>query len=422
MATAGKRSPIVRGLRGMPCLRDPILPEHLKPSEWMHQTLHNERPLPGVEIDERNVADGSVATFRYLWMQSSTRECATVVSCHSRTTAFAEFGFLDDVAERQVSRWTRLQLRVFPGTDDGEIVELEVKAYRRVVHRRRYTPGVPLWLPARRRERTAPGTADQPGPVWHLGMDAGTAGQVCLWTPEPASGARPGRSRSAYVTGHARRWPAGHTPLFEPLGQALMDRLRSERHWHAHETRWAVFVDTEGRVGHRWYLWVFHARSVVHYVLDPARSAQVVTDELDSVKDAKDVRAVKKAILSCDRYSAYKKFARLHPGVVLAFCWAHQRRDFLELATRHPLCKAWALEWVDANGRAPLASSTASMRCACKRCAMAMAMAMRVALPSPTCTRPYSVWAIGASTRWPIRNSPRQRARCCRAWPCTGAG
>jgi transposase len=102
-----------------------------------------------------------------------------------------------------------------------------------------------------------------------------------------------------------------------------------------------VFVDVEGKVGHRWYLWVFHARSVVHYVLDPGHSSQVVTDEL---------LGIKQAILSCDRYSAYKKFARLHPGVVLAFCWAHQRRDFLELATRHPACEPWAFEWVDAIG------------------------------------------------------------------------
>jgi Transposase IS66 family len=34
-------------------------------------------------------------------------------------------------------------------------------------------------------------------------------------------------------------------------------------------------------------------------------------------------------VIICDRYSAYKKFARLHPGVLLAFCWAHQRRDLL---------------------------------------------------------------------------------------------
>jgi len=102
-----------------------------------------------------------------------------------------------------------------------------------------------------------------------------------------------------------------------------------------------VFVDIEGKVGHRWYLWVFHARSVVHYVLDQARSAQVVTDELAGIKDA---------ILSCDRYSAYKKFARLHPGVVLAFCWAHQRRDFLELAHAYPASEPWAFEWIEAIG------------------------------------------------------------------------
>lgn len=75
--------------------------------------------------------------------------------------------------------------------------------------------------------------------------------------------------------------------------------------------------------------------------MDPSRAAQVVIDEL---------RGVKNGVISCDRYGAYKKFARLNPGVVLAFCWAHQRRDFLELATRHPACEAWALQWVSAIG------------------------------------------------------------------------
>ena len=81
-------------------------------------------------------------------------------------------------------------------------------------------------------------------------------------------------------------------PLFEPMGQALVAQLRSEQHWHADETRWAVFVDIEGKANHRWYLWVFHARSVVHYVLDQTRSSRVVTDELAGIKQA---------ILSCDR-------------------------------------------------------------------------------------------------------------------------
>jgi transposase len=116
-------------------------------------------------------------------------------------------------------------------------------------------------------------------------------------------------------------------PLFEPIEQALMAQLRDEQHLRINETRWAVFMESEGKVGHRWYLWVFHARSVVHYVLDPARSSQVVTDELAGIKQA---------ILSCDQHCAYKKLARLHPGIVLAYCWAHQRRDFLELAHAYP--------------------------------------------------------------------------------------
>jgi transposase len=57
---------------------------------------------------------------------------------------------------------------------------------------------------------------------------------------------------------------------------------------------------------------------------------------------------VQRGVLSCDRYVAYKKFARLNPGVVLAFCWAHQRRDFLELANDYPEVSPWAMGWVDA--------------------------------------------------------------------------
>jgi transposase len=131
-------------------------------------------------------------------------------------------------------------------------------------------------------------------------------------------------------------------PVFAPIEEALKTQLRRDTHWHADETRWAVFIDVEGQVGHRWYLWVFHSSSVVHYVLDKTRAAHVVTAELAGVTQG---------ILSCDRYSAYKKFARLNPGIVLAFCWAHQRRDFLELAHAYPASAPWALEWVDAIGR-----------------------------------------------------------------------
>lgn len=106
-------------------------------------------------------------------------------------------------------------------------------------------------------------------------------------------------------------------PLFEPLEQALLSKLRSQQHWHADETRWQVFVEVVGKAGHRWYLWVFHSPAVVHFVLDESRSAEVPVAEL-----AGAISPAQGGIISCDRYSAYKKFAREHSGFVLAFCWA----------------------------------------------------------------------------------------------------
>lgn len=49
-------------------------------------------------------------------------------------------------------------------------------------------------------------------------------------------------------------------PLFEPVYVALVERSQQQPRWHADETRWLVFVSVEGKVGYRWYLWVFHAK------------------------------------------------------------------------------------------------------------------------------------------------------------------
>jgi transposase len=130
-------------------------------------------------------------------------------------------------------------------------------------------------------------------------------------------------------------------PLFEPLYEALLPRLRAEGHWHADETRWEVFVERQDKAGHRWYLWVFQSRSVVYYVVDPSRSASVPAAVLQGVDSG---------LISCDRHGAYKKFSRLHPGIVLSYCWAHQRRDFLNLANEYPPLAEWAMSWVDRIG------------------------------------------------------------------------
>ena len=234
-----------------------------------------------------------------------------------------------------------LALEEFGGTQDSEVLEIEVKAHRRVIHRHRYKPACKCGC--------LPGIVTAPAPPQLIAR--GKFG-VSIWTTvllDKFLYGRPSARLLRDLADHGLNMSPGTlagglqalAPLFEPLEQALVSKLRSEAHWHADETRWAVFVDIEGKVGHRWYMWVFHSPSVVHYVLDKSRAAEVIEDELAGVHSG---------IISCDRYSGYKKFARLNPGVLLAFCWSHVRRDYLETGNAWPDLCGWAMGWVDAIG------------------------------------------------------------------------
>ena len=128
-------------------------------------------------------------------------------------------------------------------------------------------------------------------------------------------------------------------PLFEPVLEALYCKQMSEELFHNDETRWEVFVQIEGKVGTRWYLWVTRSSSVVFYCIDPSRSAAVPGAHFAGLQ------ADGKVIIVCDRYSAYKKLARLAANILLAFCWAHVRRDFLDAGRAFSELEEWALEW-----------------------------------------------------------------------------
>jgi len=235
-----------------------------------------------------------------------------------------------------------LGLSEFPGTDDSEVVELEVKAYRRVIRRRRYRPMcgcgclpgiVTAATPARLIPRGKLGVS-----VWVSALlSKFLYGQPTHRMLQDWSDQGLHIAQGTLTDGLARL-----APLFAPLTQAAVAQLRAQTHWHADETRWEVFADHEGKVGHRWYLWVFQSATVVHYVLDPSRSASVPASALDGVDSG---------ILSVDRYAAYKKFAGQNPGISLSYCWAHQRRDFLKVANDHPALWAWAMGWAEQIGQ-----------------------------------------------------------------------
>jgi transposase len=132
-------------------------------------------------------------------------------------------------------------------------------------------------------------------------------------------------------------------PLFEPVYEAMVKRSQGQTLWHADETRWLVFASIEGKVGYRWYLWVFHSSDVVIFILAAGRSHDVPEGHLGPVEGP--------GILVVDRYKAYQAVDKVKSGlIILAFCWAHVRRDFLTLARSWPDQEAWALGWVERIG------------------------------------------------------------------------
>jgi transposase len=230
----------------------------------------------------------------------------------------------------------------FPGTDDGEILEIDVRAYRRVYRRRRYRPacrcdGLPRVLTAPPPPKLIPKS--------HLGVSV----WVTVRLDKFAFG-RPTHRLLEDLRDHDLALSAGTLtdglqrllPLFEPVYEALVSQSRQADHWHADETRWLVFVSTASKMGHRWYLWAFLSATTVVFVLAPGRSHAVPEDHLGEAATG---------ILNVDRYSAYKALPQVKNGQIrLAFCWAHQRRDFLEVAASWPAEAAWAQAWVTAIG------------------------------------------------------------------------
>lgn len=228
------------------------------------------------------------------------------------------------------------------GSEFAEVLEIEVRAYRRIVRRPRSRPSCGCGC--------LPGlvTAAVPDTLWPRNKLG-----VSIWVELLLSKFLYGQPTARLLQDWTERGlPIAQgtvteglqrlAPLFEPVRAACLDQVRSAPHWHADETRWEVFEDLPGKTGHRWYLWVFKAQQAVVYVLDPSRSASVPSATLAGADGG---------ILSVDRYAAYRKFARGVPGMRLALCWAHQRRDFLRVANDHPGLWAWAALWVQHIGR-----------------------------------------------------------------------
>ena len=130
---------------------------------------------------------------------------------------------------------------------------------------------------------------------------------------------------------------------FEPLYEALKAINREEEWWHADETHWKVWVDQTGKVGYRWWLWVFRGPRSTVFLLSPTRSAKVPKEHLQAVTHEGWPLWWDKPLIT-DFFSSYRA---MKAGIIHAWCWAHIRRRFADVLRLIPEQREWAQAWIE---------------------------------------------------------------------------
>ena len=226
------------------------------------------------------------------------------------------------------------------GAEESTLVEIEVKAYKRVINRPRFRrtcecASSPMEVSAPPVPRLFANTLFGIS-VWTCFLFERyacfrTLNGVAAWMSERGLAISPGtlaNSRKRFV------------PLFETLYEAILAHQNTATLRHADETSWRVQeLRGEDRSSRAW-LWTSVSSDAVYFHIDPSRSAEAALKLFAEARPG--------TIIVCDRYSAYKRLARLlGDKAILAYCWSHQRRDFIEAAAGQERLTQWCQEWIE---------------------------------------------------------------------------
>ena len=225
------------------------------------------------------------------------------------------------------------------GERSTTIIEIDVKAHTRRIVRPRWRrrcdcadspPDVIAATPDRVFARAAYGTT-----VWtHVLFER----YLCN---RPLNGVAMSLSHQGLPisAGTLARGLARLAPLFQRLALAMLEHQNEAAVRHGDETGWRIqALRQAGRSGRAW-LWVSVTEHAVYFHIDPSRSAEAALKVFGG--------AVGVQVLVVDRYSTYKKLARVLEGrVILAWCWVHQRRDYIDCAAGQVELSEWCQAWL----------------------------------------------------------------------------
>ena len=226
------------------------------------------------------------------------------------------------------------------GAEESTLVEIEVKAHKRVIQR-------PRWRQTCECASSPMEVSAPPVPRLFPGTLYGTSVWACFLFERFAC-LRPHNAVAAWLSDRGLAISPGtladslkrFVPLFGPLAEAILAHQNKAALRHADETSWRVQeLRGEDRSSRAW-LWTSVSDDAVCFHIDPSRSAEAA---LKLFADA-----LLYTVVVCDRYSAYKRLARMLGGrVILAWCWAHMRRDFVDCAAGQARLTQWCREWIE---------------------------------------------------------------------------
>ncbi len=157
----------------------------------------------------------------------------------------------------------RLPFDPFPGTQDSELVEIQVNAHVRRIRRKQYKRtcschNIPAIITANGPDKLIPKGAYGDS-VWvQVLLDKFLSYRPTYRFLESLKLLGLNISQGTITDGLKRLYP-----LFQPIYQEIVAKNQTENHWHADETRWPDFTHLQGKTRNPWYMWVFKSTSSV---------------------------------------------------------------------------------------------------------------------------------------------------------------
>ena len=111
--------------------------------------------------------------------------------------------------------------------------------------------------------------------------------------------------------------------LLRPSYELIRDYILGADVVGADETSWRLMTKNSSK---RWWVWAITTHDAVYYQVHEHRDAEAARACLGDYKGT----------VVCDAYSSYQSLATATPGLLLAYCWAHVRRKFIEAHPAYP--------------------------------------------------------------------------------------